>query len=70
MVDWTPGWVVPKTVEILSIVSLHDTEYLELDLGGLHHPMIPWHGTTAAHHSLRGWVKCGGDILHPSGCDN
>lgn len=40
------------------------------ELGGLAHPVIAVHGTAAAHRSNRGWVKCGGQISYPSGCDN
>lgn len=37
---------------------------------GLDHLVTPWHSTAAALRSLRGWIKCGAHILHPSGSDS
>lgn len=54
------------TAKMVSIVSLLGIHYLELDVGGLHHPTITGHGIDA----LRGWwVKCGDPFNILLDCD-
>lgn len=65
----------PKTIEIVLIDSLLGGWSIKgidmvfyIVLGGLDHPLIPERSTAASHGALR-WVKCGGQIWHPLGCE-